>query len=449
MTDGIPGFLQIFLGEIGPAKYFILKPGQVLSGRVLEVAGGRAAILLNGLNVVAELETGLAAGERVLLRVEEQRPDGRVLLKKIAAEGSGGKAEEGEVEALLHYFSLKTGKLNGALVEQMLRAGMPISGSGVRYLSSFLAENNFSPEHIPALLWLWSRGLPVTREAVNAMHSLMQEGHWGSKIRDFIRGLYGSTVTENGGSSLDLLLRAFNSVLFKAGEDGGQLAGKLQNLVKNLGLEHERGIFELTASNKAGLAHQESTGFKPESGHDPTLKSALLQLMQSPEAGEMSSQREAVLELLREVTGLQLLNISGRQEANGPSLFLQGWIGIHEQEIAPFFLKIKRYSHRKGEEESVPFQVLFFITTKYIGEVMCRLAVERGYLTCGFTADEEEHRKLIDRYLTVLESKLEGLPWKVIIYPTKVGSGDEIQKTRQREVFESGFRGINTLDTRV
>jgi len=449
MTEGIPGLLRIFLGEIRPAKYLILRPGQVLSGRVLEVAEGRAAILLNGLNVVAELETGLAAGERVLLRVEEQRPDGRVLLKKIAAEGSGGKVEEGEVEALLHYFGLKTGKLNAALVEQMLRAGMPISGSVVRYLSSFLAENNFSPEHIPALLWLWNRGLPVTREAVNAVHSLMQEGHWGSKIKDFIRGLYGSTVTESGGSSLNSLLRAFDSVLFKAGEDGGQLAGKLQNLVKNLGLEHERGIFELAASDKAGIAHQETTGFKPESGQEPSLKSALLQLMQSSEAGGMSSHRKAVSELLREVTGLQLLNISGWQEADGPSLFLQGWIGLYEGEIVPFFLKIKRYSRRKGAEEDVPCQVLFFITTKHLGEVMCRLAVERGYLTCGFTADGEEHRKLIDRYLAVLESKLEGLPWKVIIYPTKAGSGDEMQKIRQREVFESGFRVTNTLDTRV
>jgi hypothetical protein len=67
----------------------VLRPGLILSGRVLERAGRHGILLLAGTPLSAELPDDLQAGARLRLRVEEVGPD-RVVLR--AVETASGPA---------------------------------------------------------------------------------------------------------------------------------------------------------------------------------------------------------------------------------------------------------------------------------------------------------------------------------------------------------------------
>lgn len=81
LTESINSFPLFLWGNIEHTPDFKIRPGQILFGTALEVHADQAILLLQGINVVAELETGMTPGERVALRVEELRPGGKILLK--------------------------------------------------------------------------------------------------------------------------------------------------------------------------------------------------------------------------------------------------------------------------------------------------------------------------------------------------------------------------------
>ena len=98
MAEGINNLPLFLRGNVECAPVLRIKTGQILSGLVLEVHADKAVLLLQGVNVVAELETGIVPGERVVLQVEELTPDRKILLKKMDSAGSRQNIEQQELE---------------------------------------------------------------------------------------------------------------------------------------------------------------------------------------------------------------------------------------------------------------------------------------------------------------------------------------------------------------
>lgn len=88
---------------------------------------------------------------------------------------------------------------------------------------------------------------------------------------------------------------------------------------------------------------------------------------------------------------MQLLNISGQQEtAESSSIFLANWIISSEEKLLPLFLKIKKYHPHRRDTENPLYQIFFLLNTRHLGQVICRLTLEREHLTCGFTVEYKE-----------------------------------------------------------
>jgi len=459
VVERISEFLHAFLGKSSQTETtaIVLRPGQILQGRVLEINGNRVVLLVNGVNITAELKTSAAAGDRLLLYVEEQKPDGTVILKKIDAEMSGGIIEGGKAEALLNHFGIKVGRLNTALFEKMLQRGISFSASDISMLEAFMIKNSLTEEHVPAVLWLWSRNLPLSKEAVEAVHSFLKgQGFINAEIAKQL--FEGSSLPSSVKQEPSSLINLLRNVFFKEDESSGQIAQKLSNLANNLGLKHEREILERAVLDKSGeFQVRDYSNIKNLSAREDPLKSLsikweILRLLHSSlsgkEAGDILMPKESLKELLNDITALQLLNLSGQQDSGGSSLFLQGWFLNFEGELSPFFLKLKKFEAEKGGEGDVSCQVLFFITTKHLGKLMCRLALEKGHMTCAFTVEKEKYREIIDDNIALLENKLNVLPWKLIFLSTRVSS-HELKENFEKEILEAGTLKTNSLDLRV
>lgn len=463
MVDGLSGFSQVTVSANLPKDVLTLFPGQVVHGIVLEVTPENAVILLNGINVVAELETALVPGEELMLQVVEQRDDGKVLLQRSTLQ-QGLQREPSlvgkDMEGLLKYFGMKTTKLNEAILRELFQLKVPITQRAVDLLSSLAVKNNVSPEKVPALTWLWARGLPISRESVTVTAGLMGRGFQDTKMAELLQvlsqGLSGGQEAKSG-SQVETpvyestLGKALEQVLLKPEETRGQWSQKLQDAPGNLGFGHEKDILKLLEQSGGGSPGAKGTSLPVEQGR--TLKAALIEMLSTgsqPSGDKMPAGKEAANGLLKDITGFQLLNITGRQEGDGVSTFIPGWVVMEENEIRPFFLKVKEYyGGSGGSGEDFRCQVLFFISTKEMGEVMCRLALENNCLTCGFTVHGAEESRLLDSFLPVLHDRLKDLPWETVLYPTKILSSQEIDKTWYEETFvirENNYRG---LDARI
>lgn len=448
LTESINSFPSFLWGNIEHTPDFKIRPGQILYGTVLEVSTDQAVLLLQGINVVAELETGITPGERVALRVEELRPERKILLKKLDWGESKQKIDRQGLEAVLRHFGLQQGKLNQAIVAQLLRNKLPLSDQHLHHLTNFAAANNLSPEEATALVWLWSNKLPLTRETVTAIHNLMENGPDKSSLQAFFDALSGNLETEN--INYRQLLNTIENLLVKGNAAPETIADQLSTLGENLGLNYEHASLQLEALKEKHGLEDAATTLAEEEKIENSLKYRLLKLGQSSETKTAAARGEPVLKMLEEITGLQLLNIAGQQESvASTSYFLANWAAFPDEKLLPLFLKIKKHHRHQDDQENILYQIFFLLNTRHLGQVICRLALKKECLTCGFTVEYKEGKKLMDAYLGFLKQRLEHLPWKIVIYPTRVNSSEGIRSAWREEFFAGGPGRVRILDARV
>lgn len=457
----------------GPKEVLILHPGQVVPGIVLEADAENAVILINGVNVAAELKTSAVPGEKLMLEVIEQRADGKMLLQKVVAQGRNEQAlAQEELKSILDHLGLQNSKLNETMVMELIRLGIPLNHRTMDLLSTLAVKNNLSPQQVPALTWLWARGLPITKEGITAIADLMEGCFKDTKVAKLFR-----LFSDNGaasrnaaveanlidGDSLSLPknlgrpgLEVVEQLLLRGGETEAQWGQKLLDTLTNLGLGYERDLLRLLeqmGGHNGGPKDMQELAALLRGGEAKTLKAALIEMLNGenqPQGEGLRSANSVAQGVLREITGYQLLNISGRQETDGVSLFVPGWVALQSNEIQPFFLKVKQYYGQRGDfAGEYQCQVLFFISTKEMGEVMCRLALENNCLSCKFTVAGTEEARLLDSMLPMLHEKLQSLPWKTVFYSSRVLEAEEINRIWIEETFAVPEKSFSGLDARI
>lgn len=447
MSHGIFGLQNIFLGTIWPRDTMSLYPGQVLSGTVLQASTENAVIFINGLNVVAELETKVLAGEQLMLQVASRRADGKVVLKKFVSEtetaASPAKLTNAELDAVLEFFSQTPGKVSRAVVQSLLDFRLPVSSQNVNTLTGLISRLGFSePYTTPAVVWLWSNGLPVTREAVRATAWLM-----GQRPSSMETGaLFALDPTPGYPEEIKLpeaLQKAISNVFFKPEESPETTAVKLLELAKNLGLEHEKDLLRFISSPPEKAVTEETNAKAPRE----SLKAGLLRLLQTPEGNMGSEARTSAGRVLAENTCLQLLNLAGSRHQDGSTLFLQGWLVVGENSAAPFFLKIKDEQTAAGGQETRNYQVNLFTKTKSLGEIVCNLVLAGSRLDCRFTVSDRDARDFLERRTNFLAQRLEALPFQFVIHPSRVDAPASIDRLWFDEFFVPGTAGM--LDAKI
>jgi hypothetical protein len=453
MVDGVFGFSQRYIGN----DFLSLRPGQIVPGIVLEVTSDNAVVLLNGINVVAELETPVVPGEKLRLQVVEKMPDDKMLLRKVDSGGQGeSPISQKDMESLLNHFGVKNTPMNEEIVRGLLGQKVALTQRNIELLSNFALKHNVSLEEVPALAWLWARGLPITKESITAVMSLMEGRFQDPKMAQLLQTLGQGTSggiqegTFVPGNFDSAVLDSVKNLLLMPQEELSQWAQKIRGTLEALGAGHERDVMRFLEEFEGGRGLNEIQDLKAllAGNESRTLKAALMGMLQAGNSPVNSQLTRIASGLLKDITGLQLLNLFGQSDGEGTVSYLPGWVMLQDNDIQPFFLKIKQYQGAFSEQE-YRCQVLFFISTKGLGEVMCRLALERDCLTCGFTLRGQEECRLLDSMLPVLKERLECLPWKTVIYPSTVSRGEEIQETWYKEVFLTHEKVYKGLDARV
>lgn len=248
------------LADTRETKTVELKAGQVVRGVLLKMLSEQEGIVsIAGVPVRARLETPLKPGEATFLQVQPSSSGGDIVLKAIGP-ATGPLSDRSVADWLLRLGLADTAN-NRLLLQAMHAAGLPLERRAVRAMLEAAAGR---PEGTDARQWLQAaaaaqaKGLPLTKETVQALHAV----------------LFGKSA----GETLGALRRALADVLAGGGEPGRSalpsLPHEAQQAAKRLAALLERAADALedrllappARRGEAGAGQARTAGAWPEAG---------------------------------------------------------------------------------------------------------------------------------------------------------------------------------------
>jgi hypothetical protein len=170
-----------------------LSEGDTIQARVVdELSTGRWAIRFMGHTLVAESRLALKPGQVVDTRIQDLGPP--LMLSISGRPGS----ETAAVDSALHRLGLKNDATSRAILAGLIRSGLPVERSEVQALREFLTGLGDTVsvddlnELVDRILFLRSKGLPVTPDTISAFFSSAPSGTLGALLEglaDLLKGL--------------------------------------------------------------------------------------------------------------------------------------------------------------------------------------------------------------------------------------------------------------------
>lgn len=290
-----------------------LVQGQTLEARVLgQTPEGRWAVRFMGHTLVAESRLSLVPGQLVETRVESLGPP------LVLSLSGRARSEGAALGHALRSLALADDAVNRAVVRGLIARGLPVTREDVQALRELLlglsgavdlADMDALEEAVSRALFLRGQGLPVTPDTLAAILSHLPPGALGGLVEGlaaFMRALRLPTRAEVDLADLAGRLRA-------AIPEAGVLTGdSLRRLLDELGLDLEGKLAAWVASGREGV---------PD-GLDRTLKLALLRLMSSLQAHDpdlLDTESRRAMGALQERIGETLRFLDTLQASNLPS----------------------------------------------------------------------------------------------------------------------------------
>ncbi len=414
------------------APGLVVRPGEVVTALVKGSHNGQADLLIKGYHLTAETTLDLAAGSRVRLLVEGQGNSGELLLRVLPGSGPAPGTGQPQTADLLQALGLPSDNLHRTVTEALLRLGFMPQKAGIESLVHTANQLGIKPQSVPGLVWLWSHGLPVSREGSEALARqmpLMPPAPGGPSLAS-LQGFLAGRV-DGQPHPLALWLQDVVDQLQIKPADGTEAAtARLASLARNLGLSYEADLTG-TLSGQAG-----KFGSLGEILRQSGIKPLLLALASEPRPSqEGQSLLRVATGLLERVTALQLLSVSG----NGLWLWGNGMLSYQE---IPFLMQLKQEWQReqdRGEGETAPnegkpyYRVLIGLTMPVLGPVGARLVLAGQSLSCDIQVERAEAARLLAMHLPRLEQGFAALPWPVRL-SYRLEKPGYLRQTIQREM---------------
>lgn len=354
-----------------------LSEGQTIQARVVdELSTGRWAIRFMGHTLVAESRLSLRRGQVVETRVHDLGPP--LILSILGRPGT----EAAAVRTALQQLGLKDDATNRAIIASLIRNGLSVERQEVQSLRDFLTGLGNSPllddldEIVDRVLFLRSKGIPVTPDSVAAYWSTAPSGALGSLLEglaDLLRNL-DKRVPGAAKTRIDEILNALSD------QSDDLSPESIRTLLTRLGIDLEGRL----ASGKTVDG----------------LKTALLQLANS--AADLTPvEQNQIGDLLRFLNTLQASSLPG--EGSDPLTFQIPLMDGRNLTAADIRIS------RGGEDGTVDpsrLSLSIRITLTTLGCVQIDLASYNGQNTCGVRVDTQKAHDWIARDLDALGDAL-------------------------------------------
>ncbi|WP_152656409.1 hypothetical protein [Oceanobacillus sp. CFH 90083] len=163
-----------------------LKTGDVLQGTVKQLyANNRAAIQIQGNQIIAQLEASLSVGGRYFFQVtsnEGKMPELKVMT---GAQRNGQQL----ISSLLEQLGIKENKLTSQLVHALVREQVPMQRSDLMQAIQYIRDNKLSQQQAqPVLIQLMKMRIPITQASFQAVQAI-QNGNISNSLASLDRSL--------------------------------------------------------------------------------------------------------------------------------------------------------------------------------------------------------------------------------------------------------------------
>lgn len=365
----------------------------MLRAIVLEVDGPRAVLLLEGERVTAETQVPLQSRQELLLQVRNFTSD-QLLLRLLPTPDNSAAAQEHR------------------LAEAARSLGLQLTASQLQSLLSLPELGRFSPRQMVALVWLAYYGLPLTPQAAQAVGR-----GWDGYPLSTWQTLAEAASRED---SLVEIAPLLSNLTWSPNHEESATA-ILPHLARRLGLDYEARVAQILQA--------------PAAEDDPQVISLTQDNLKAALLGREENQTASAL--LGHITHLQLVSLATA------ALVLVGFVATSRGSV-PYLLKVKREGRDATQDGRDSYTVTIYTDPPRLGEVVVRLRLAGGELSCRPACRRAATQRLINARLAELQELLEDLTKEVKVYPCAL----EPQVGRQVLSGEFGFPEQG-LDVRI
>lgn len=439
--------IKTVMGVPSAETWLSLTPGEEVTAFVQAARDDSAVLYLKGAWVNVRHEGILQEGASVRLAVTGQQQDGSWLLKLLSSPAEKGETviPGKDLAGVLRSWEVEPTPINLSLAREVTRQGLPLTAQALNLLSRAVSNLQIDHGRFPALVWLWARGLPLSGTAVELVARLLATplaANEHESWKDFSGRLQAREWPPALAEKVSQLESLLEQVTLRQGEVREVAAAKLATLAETWGLNYDSRLGAVLADENPAQGEQlQALKEVIRDSLKPLLMGLEELLGQEGETGLAHTARH----LVDRVVLLQLVN-TAEQQTGEPGVVLQGLVRLEDQEV-PFYLKLKnrRRKARPGEGQDT-CQVLVYLATPRLGQVMGRLVLSEGLLTCEFTVERSQAARLFNSLLPSLRGKLQDLPWRVNLLPCRVQNPGAVHAAGSREFgFALPREGLDVL----
>jgi len=360
-----------------------LSEGQTIQARVVdELSTGRWAIRFMGHTLVAESRLSLKPGQVVDTRVQDLGPP-----LTLSISGRPG-SEAAAVRTALQQLGLPNDTTNQSIIASLIRNGLTVDRAEVQALRDFvsgLGEHALLDdldELVDRILFLRSKGIPVTPDSVAAFWSSAPTGTMGALLEGLAELLRGLDKKTNH-LPADRLTRLLETIPQSPDDLNPE---DLRALLRSLGLDLEQ-----TLSRSQPL---------------DTLRTTLAQLANTAQLSPRDA--EQVTDWLRFLKTAQASALPG--DGADPITFQLPFVDGGRYASADIQI------NRGGEDGHVdPSRLTLSVTVTMsaLGTVRVDLSSYEGRNTCGIRVDSPEGREYLASEIEALLESLKGAGYPV------------------------------------
>lgn len=370
-----------------------LRPGQIVSGKVVKLFPNQMAEVLVGANkVIAQLEVPLSVHERHWFQV--QPGEGKVHLRVL--EGNGGNGHVSSNGNVLKELALPISKENTALLELFQNKQLPITKETMHTAADWLKDKTLV-DGLKIIEAVLSKQLPFTKNVLNSLYVIQEDEPISSlldKLQTHLKNGELSDASRRLNSIIDQLRFSESKPTASSFQNNEApqpqfIKDELKSAIKTVGFSYENEMVKIIRDNEPFNVNKLET-----------LKPVLMHLLSEEAAGPV---QHAAEKLLNKITGYQLLS-----QETGPiqQLIFQIPLTFLDKRT-DLTMQWSGRKDKNGQIDPNFCRVLFYLNLEHLKETIVDLHVQNRVISISIVNHREDLKNLAYKYIPYLKERLQ------------------------------------------